>query len=228
MKHFIVKLLTVAVFAALWTACGYNGGDKHVSEAPDTTATAIDSLALQNDSLAPNSVVDSTAAATDTLQQIVVSGDSVPYVNSSSFIVVSKKDLRLIVYARSNRGDTIALASYPVCMGKNKGNKQGKGDMRTPESPAGKPFTITMIQDASTWKHDFGDGRGNILSYGHWFLRLDTPGHSGIGIHGSTNNESSVPGRGSEGCIRLRDDDLIQLKENYAFVGMRVVILADE
>ena len=36
---------------------------------------------------------------------------------------------------------------------------------------------------------------------------------SGIGIHGSTNNESSVPGRGSEGCIRLRDDDLIQLKE---------------
>ncbi|MBQ1582906.1 MAG: L,D-transpeptidase [Prevotella sp.] len=49
-----------------------------------------------------------------------------------------------------------------------------------------------------------------------------------IGIHGSTNNESSVPGRGSEGCIRLRDDDLIQLKENYAFVGMKVVILPDE
>ena len=51
---------------------------------------------------------------------------------------------------------------------------------------------------------------------------------SGIGIHGSTNNESSVPGRGSEECIRLRDDDLIQLKENYAFVGMKVVILPDE
>ena len=110
MKHFIVKLLTVAVFTALWTACGYNGGDKHVSEAPDTTATAIDSLALPNDSLAPNSAVDSTATATDTLPQIIISGDSVPYVHSSSFIVVSKKDLRLIVYARSNRGDTIALA----------------------------------------------------------------------------------------------------------------------
>ncbi len=228
MKHFIVKLLTVAVFTALWTACGYNGGGKHVSEAPDTTATAIDSLVLPNDSLAPNSVVDSTAAATDTLPQIVISGDSVPYVNSSSFIVVSKKDLRLIVYARSNRGDTIALASYPVCMGKNKGNKQGKGDMRTPESPAGKPFTITMIQDASTWKHDFGDGRGNILSYGHWFLRLDTPGHNGIGIHGSTNNENTVPGRASEGCIRLLDKDIITLKERYARVGMPVIVKAEE
>jgi lipoprotein-anchoring transpeptidase ErfK/SrfK len=58
-------------------------------------------------------------------------------------------------------------------------------------------------------------------------MRLNTPGFKGIGIHGSTNNESSVPGRGSEGCIRLRDDDLIQLKEKYAFVGMRVVILPD-
>ena len=97
MKHFIVKLLTVAVFTALWTACGYIEGGKHVSEAPDTAATAIDSLALPNDSLAPNNAVDSTAAATDTLPQITISGDSVPYVNSSSFIVVSKKDLRLIV-----------------------------------------------------------------------------------------------------------------------------------
>ena len=228
MKHFIVKLLTVAVFTALWTACGYIEGGKHVSEAPDTAATAIDSLALPNDSLAPNSAVDSTAAATDTLPQIIISGDSVPYVHSSSFIVVSKKDLRLIVYARSNRGDTIALASYPVCMGKNKGNKQGKGDMRTPESPAGKPFTITMIQDASTWKHDFGDGRGNILSYGHWFLRLDTPGHNGIGIHGSTNNENTVPGRASEGCIRLLDKDIITLKERYARVGMPVIVKAEE
>jgi hypothetical protein len=46
---------------------------------------------------------------------------------------------------------------------KNKGNKEKSGDMRTPESPAGEPFTITMIQDASTWVHDFGDGRGSIL-----------------------------------------------------------------
>ena len=100
--------------------------------------------------------------------------------------------------------------------------------MRTPESSFEKPFTITQITDASKWTHDFGDGRGEILSYGNWFMRLATPGFSGIGIHGSTNNESSVPGRGSEGCIRLRNDDLDQLKEKYAYVGMKVVILPDE
>ncbi len=143
------------------------------------------------------------------------------------FILISKPEYRLYVCEVVD-GDTIKRVHYPVCVGKNKGQKQKKGDMKTPECTAENPFTITEIVDASDWSHDFGDGRGSILSYGHWFMRLKTPGHTGIGIHGSTNNESSVPGRGSEGCIRLRDDDLIQLKENYAFVGMRVVILADK
>lgn len=143
------------------------------------------------------------------------------------FILISKPEYRLYVCEVVN-GDTIKRVHYPVCVGKMKGQKEKKGDMKTPECTADNPFIITEIVDASKWTHDFGDGRGSILSYGHWFMRLKTPGHSGIGIHGSTNNESSVPGRGSEGCIRLRDDDLIQLKENYAFVGMRVVILADE
>ena len=130
------------------------------------------------------------------------------------FILISKPEYRLYVCEVVD-GDTLKRVHYPVCVGKMKGQKEKKGDMKTPEC-------------TSKWTHDFGDGRGSILSYGHWFMRLKTPGHSGIGIHGSTNNESSVPGRGSEGCIRLRDDDLIQLKEKYAFVGMRVVILADE
>ena len=146
----------------------------------------------------------------------------------TAFIVVSKRDMTLSVYDRNAAGDTVLVAKYPCCTGKNKGNKQRRGDMRTPESPAGKPFKITMIQDASTWKHDFKDGRGNILAYGHWFLRLETPGHRGIGIHGSTNNENTVPGRASEGCIRLLDKDIITLKEHFAYVGMPVTVLPDD
>ena len=162
----------------------------------------------------------------------VIPADSATYysdvVNKKNcFILISKPEYRLYVCEVVD-GDTLKRAHYPVCVGKMKGQKQKKGDMKTPECTPENPFVITEIVDASNWHHDFGDGRGSILSYGHWFMRLKTPGFSGIGIHGSTNNESSVPGRGSEGCIRLRDDDLIQLKENYAFVGMRVVILADE
>ena len=145
----------------------------------------------------------------------------------TAFIIVSKRNLTLSVYDRNAAGDTVIVAQFPCCMGKNKGDKVKRGDMRTPESPNGKPFQITMIQDASTWKHDFKDGRGNILSYGHWFLRLETPGHRGIGIHGSTNNENTVPGRASEGCIRLLDKDIITLKEHFAYVGMPVTVQAE-
>ena len=173
---------------------------------------------------------DSVVMHQDTVE--IVQADSATFysdvVNQKNcFILISKPEYRLYVCEVVD-GDTLKRAHFPVCVGKAKGQKQKKGDMKTPECTVENPFTITEIVDASNWHHDFGDGRGSILSYGHWFMRLKTPGHSGIGIHGSTNNESSVPGRGSEGCIRLRDNDLIQLKEKYAFVGMRVVILPDE
>ena len=148
------------------------------------------------------------------------------YDKSQTFIVISKKDLKLTVYAPVS-GDTLPVAQFPVCLSRNKGQKEKAGDMRTPESEPGKPFTIKQIQNASDWHHDFGDGRGDILAYGNWFLRLETP-FSGIGIHGSTNNENTVPGRDSEGCIRLRDADIITLKENYAYVGMPVIIKAED
>lgn len=143
------------------------------------------------------------------------------------FVVMSKKDYYLYVYEPQGE-DTVMVARYDCCFSLKKGNKQKVGDMRTPHTTMDNPFTLTEIVDASTWDHDFGDGRGSILSYGHWFHRLDTHGHKGIGIHGSTNNAESVPGRASEGCIRLRDEDIIDFKENYAHVSMKVVIKAED
>ena len=144
------------------------------------------------------------------------------------YINISKSKRTLYVYERRCTGLSL-IAAYPVCLGANNGNKERKGDCRTPECTGDEPFRISEIVDASGWKHDFGDGRGSIEAYGNWFMRLtgDFKG-SGIGIHGSTGNRYSVPGRGSEGCIRLRDEDLIHLKENYAFVGMEVFIDRDE
>ena len=169
-------------------------------------------------------------SATDTIK--VIPADTATYYSEvvdkkNCFIVISKPEYRLYV-CEVVGDDTIKRVHYPVCVGLARGQKQKVGDMKTPECTPENPFTITEIVDASQWTHDFGDGRGSILSYGNWFMRLKTPGHSGIGIHGSTNNESSVPGRGSEGCIRLRNNDLDELKAKYAYVGMRVVILADE
>ena len=209
MKKMTLIFSLLAAFFAM-PSCGSSGSQ--VPEQPEQKEIApIEMIAMDTVDVIP---ADSATYYSDVINK------------KNCFILISKPEYRLYVCEVVD-GDTIKRVHYPVCVGKNKGQKQKKGDMKTPECTAENPFSITEIVDASQWTHDFGDGRGSILSYGHWFMRLKTPGHSGIGIHGSTNNESSVPGRGSEGCIRLRDDDLIQLKENYAFVGMRVVILAD-
>lgn len=143
------------------------------------------------------------------------------------FILMSKKDFYLYVYEAQGK-DTVLIARYDCCFSLKKGQKERKGDMKTPHCTMKNPFSISQMADASTWHHDFGDGRGNIKAYGDWFLRLVTPGHSGIGIHGSTNNRESVPGRASEGCIRLKDEDIVDLRKNYAFVGMKVIIKSED
>ena len=202
-----MRLTLITIIAFMFTLAGSNVCLGQNNKAQAVKADTVDVIAT--DTEAEEAVTLPTPPAKPT---------------GKAFIVISKRDLKLRVYDRNAKGDTILVAEYPCCMGKNKGNKQKRGDMRTPESPKGKPFKITMIQDASTWRHDFKDGRGNIKAYGHWFLRLETPGHSGIGIHGSTNNENSVPGRASEGCIRLLDQDIITLKKHFAYVGMPVII----
>lgn len=182
-------------------ACSNNHGE---TSAPEAEITAADTVASANTALYAE------------MQQ-----------RENCFVVISKLEQKLYV-CEAIENDTVRIAEYPVCLGKNIGPKQKKGDMKTPECTWEQPFSISQIQDASTWVHDFGDGRGAILSYGHWFMRLLTPGFSGIGIHGSTNNEDSVPGRASEGCIRLRDDDLLLLKEQYAYKNMKVIIKGEE
>lgn len=149
-----------------------------------------------------------------------------------ALIVISKREYRLYVY--NTAADTTLAASFPVCYAKNPGQKHGQGDNSTPECSMKKPFTVSEIKDASSWNHDFGDGRGEIPSYGAWFHRLDlsksfpdnedVAKNRSIGIHGSTSNEPSVPGRDSEGCIRLRDADIITLHDNYIAVGTKVVV----
>lgn len=170
-------------------------------------------------------VEDTNTYIINTDNESVVNNEK-PNVREHCFLVVSKKELTLSVY--EVRGvDTVKIAGFDCCLGKNYGDKQKRGDMKTPECTLHNPFKIRSIENSSWWTHDFGDGRGSIKAYGKWFMRLSST-FSGIGIHGSTNNESSVPGRQSEGCIRLRDEDIETLKVDYAFVGMKVIVKGED
>jgi lipoprotein-anchoring transpeptidase ErfK/SrfK len=133
----------------------------------------------------------------------------------ASYIVISKENMTLRIYDSKDR----VIHNFPIAVGKNYGNKQRPGDMKTPEGV----FMVQQIQNSSSWSHDFNDGKGVIPhAYGDWFIRLKTPPHSGIGIHG-THDPNSIGTRATEGCIRLRNEDLNRLRP-LVKVGMRVTI----
>jgi lipoprotein-anchoring transpeptidase ErfK/SrfK len=137
-------------------------------------------------------------------------------------IVVKKSMFELLVFKNGN-----LIGSYPIAIGRNKGDKKRRGDCRTPEGS----FTITSIENSSAWEHDFGDGKGSIQgAYGPWFFRLSTLASetksgklwTGIAIHG-THDNASIGTRASEGCVRMHNADVDSLKRMVR-VGTQVRI----
>jgi len=126
-------------------------------------------------------------------------------------IVVRKGAFTLQVH----KNDSL-LKTFPVAVGLNAGDKQRRGDNRTPEGE----FVISRIHDSRNWVHDFRDGKGPVGgAYGPWFLRLETGSErtssgkswTGIGIHG-THDPSSIGSMVTEGCVRLTNADLEELR----------------
>lgn len=148
---------------------------------------------------------------TPPVEEVTLNGDP----NKASYIVISKETMTLKLYDSNNR----VIFNFPVAVGKNYGNKRRTGDMKTPEGE----FRVDGITSASAWTHDFNDGKGVIQhAYGDWFIRLVTPPHSGIGIHG-THDPNSIGKRATEGCIRLNNENLNKLQP-LVKTGMKVII----
>lgn len=134
------------------------------------------------------------------------------------FIVISKTGFTLALV--DEKGE--AIKEYGMSCAINYGPKKVKGDHKTPEGI----FKINELLNAKGLSHDFKDGKGPIKdAYGPWFLRLDVPGFRDIGIHGTPFPES-IGTRATEGCIRLRNEDITDLKQRVK-VGTTVIILPD-
>lgn len=137
---------------------------------------------------------------------------------SAPFILVDKTALTLALVDAHGK----AIKEYGISVAVNRGPKQVAGDHKTPE---GK-FRINELLYAKGLKHDFHDGKGPIKdAYGPWFLRLDVPGFRDIGIHGTPFPES-IGSRATEGCVRMRNADILDLKSRVR-LGTVVIILPD-
>lgn len=128
-------------------------------------------------------------------------------IKNSSFIIINKEEMQLYHY----NYEGVLLQKSPIACGKNYGNKVEIGDNKTPEGV----FTINQVEDASSWTHDFKDDEQGEINgaYGPYFIRLNVPGQKGIGIHG-THDPRSIGNRASEGCVRMKNEDLRDLVSN--------------
>lgn len=137
-------------------------------------------------------------------------------VKDSSIIIISKQDMMLYHY--NYKGELLQKSG--IACGKNFGDKENVGDNKTPEGV----FRIGQIEDASGWSHDFKDDTFGPIkgAYGPYFINLDVPGQKGIGIHG-THDPNSIGTRASEGCIRLRNDQLVQLVKHITSATVVVI-----
>lgn len=133
-------------------------------------------------------------------------------------IYVSKTTMHLYVL---NANDSVVFTCGIAC-GLRRGNKQEKGDYKTPEGS----FHISGMFNSTDWIHHTKDGRDVKGCYGPHFLRLSTGRFGGIGIHG-TNSPRSIGHRASEGCIRVNSENIITLFKQYAYNGMPVVVSAE-
>ena len=139
-------------------------------------------------------------------------------VDSYPFVVISKAEMNLALVDSTGN----VIVSYPMACSKYYGPKERKGDNKTPEGS----FKINELLRSSSLTHDFHDGKGPIRgAYGPWFLRLDVPGFIDIGIHG-THLPESIGSRATEGCIRLRNENITDLKSRIR-LGTPVIILPE-
>jgi len=136
-----------------------------------------------------------------------------------SLILVDKINLKMKLI--NLFGDTINI--FPIAVGTNRGDKIKIGDLKTPEGT----FPVDSIENSSTWKYDFeGDEKGPVDgAYGPWFIRLKIAAHKGIGIHG-THDNSTIGKRVSHGCIRMKNEDLVELVK-IVKKGTQVIITKD-
>lgn len=130
------------------------------------------------------------------------------------FIVVDKERMLVILYDKYGRVEK----EYKMACAKNYGTKQGEWDSRTPEGF----FSAQGVYDSTDWL--FKDKNGKVSQkrgqYGPRFIRLKNG--KGVGIHG-TCSPGALGRRVSHGCIRIHNDNILELVE-YVEKGMPIIV----
>ncbi|MDE7402973.1 MAG: L,D-transpeptidase [Muribaculaceae bacterium] len=236
----VILLASMALILGV-SSCGNKGTDGTTDSLP-TETPPLDTLVADIDTI---SAIDSVK----TIEDIEVSTDGInAYINSlpdadryqggilpviannapeyarklvankySRFLVVDKASMRVLLYDRYGQLEK----AYDMACAKNYGNKHKKADSRTPEGF----FSVEGIYNSTDWLFTDDDGKTSKKKgqFGPRFIRLRIPTTSQIGIHG-TCAPWSIGHRTSHGCIRITNENILELVE-LVEPGMPAIVL---
>lgn len=237
LRHTVCGFLGLLIVqTVMFSGCrrASNEGDSNIEESNDTIVFE-DTVKVDSAELHPALHFESVS---DLLEYIRTSEDraayregiiptiaehSLEYANKlmnnkfDRFIIVDKGRMKVILYDKFGRQEKI----YGMGCAKNFGTKHKKADSRTPEGF----FSVSGTYDSTDWL--FRDDNGKVSKkkgqFGPRFIRLMIPGTSQIGIHG-TCAPWSIGGRVSHGCIRITNENILELVE-LVTVGMPVIVV---
>ena len=153
--------------------------------------------------------VDSLRSLNHLKTDVIHPGQKLKFLKGIFSVDIDKSDFWLDLYI-----DGRWLQGFPVGHGKD--NCTPSGD-----------FIVDLVQKKPMWQPR--DGRppvaygaeGNPLGE-RWIGFEDTPSHQGLGIHGTSDPET-IGSMGSEGCIRLRNEDVVEIFP-WMRLGTRILI----
>ena len=135
-------------------------------------------------------------------------------------LVFDLEDNRMHIYEAAD-GGTTPIGDYFVAVGKNGIEKRREGDEKT---PVGIYFVSSYIPGDSL-PAIYGVGAFPITYPNAWDRRLGRTG-SGIWIHGTDKDDSSLLPQSSRGCLTLRNADFMTLSQ-FVRIRRTPVIVSD-
>lgn len=138
-------------------------------------------------------------------------------------ILVEKATHRLYVYQRqANDKPPLKVYDYYVSTGRKEGDKNVRGDLRTPEGV----YFVTSWIPQNKLPDKYGVGAFPVNYPNEWDRRLGKTG-DGIWLHGTESRFYSRPPLDSEGCVVLTNIDLDFIQREIK-PGITPVIIAEQ
>jgi len=145
---------------------------------------------------------------------------------SHHVILVEKATHKIYLYENENTYPKF-IKSFTMASGKNRGDKMGQGDLKTPEGI----YQLTSFKSGQTLSKQYGKegeiyGIGAfVLNYPNIYDHLVGKTGDGIWFHG-TNDESRISkGLDSRGCVVTINDNVKEISQYIELENTNIIIV---